>query len=140
MASSKKQLRKRCPICKKLRGFREPSGDTHGEDHPNRKPWEKIAGRWVCGWCAGTETGAIGCGTVPHQDECLAAPQTETDTEPYQISTNTVFFFWRKGEDVSDMAAELFRSDPGETWFEGRQKAATRLRCGVEDLTWKRKG
>lgn len=63
-------LRKRCPVCKKLRGFCEPSGDQGGSDHPSRKPWKKIENIWVCGWCAGTPTGAVGRGTVPHDREC----------------------------------------------------------------------
>lgn len=62
-------LRKRCPVCKKLRGFSEPPGDQGGEDHPSRKPWQKINNVWVCGWCAGTPTGAIGRGTVRHGRE-----------------------------------------------------------------------
>lgn len=66
MGSSERGLRRRCPICRKLRGFREPDGSQGGTDHPRRKPWAKVNGVWVCGWCAGTASGSEGPGTVPH--------------------------------------------------------------------------
>jgi len=71
MGSSKRGLRKRCPRCKKLRGFREPADSAGGADHPHRKPWLKIDGRWVCGWCSQTQVGQPGRGTVPCDDEVL---------------------------------------------------------------------
>lgn len=44
-------LKKRCPCCKKLRGFREPPGDQGGERH--RRPlWVKTPFGWACGYCA----------------------------------------------------------------------------------------
>lgn len=64
-------LRRRCPVCKKLRKFCEPPGDVGGEDHPRRKPW-KVLVLWgngfvptppaverhiyVCGWCVARRT------------------------------------------------------------------------------------
>lgn len=44
-------LRKRCPVCKKLRKFHEPPGDQGGTPHPHRKSWHKVGDRWVCGYC-----------------------------------------------------------------------------------------
>lgn len=49
-------LRKRCPICRKLRKFREPHGNQGGEVHPRRKSWRKLDGRWVCGLCVNRTT------------------------------------------------------------------------------------
>ncbi len=44
-------LRKRCPICRKLRRFAEPPGDQGGE-REDKKGWHKLAdGRWVCPQC-----------------------------------------------------------------------------------------
>jgi hypothetical protein len=55
-----KALRHRCPVCKKLRRFYEPSTGQGGEAGGSKKPgqragWTKDAdGRWVClkGKCA----------------------------------------------------------------------------------------
>jgi len=57
-------LRKRCPLCKKLRKFREPPGDQSGEDKPRRPKWTKVGGRWVCGFCS-KEKVAIDIETAP---------------------------------------------------------------------------
>lgn len=50
-----KGLRKRCPICRKLRKFYEPMDGAHQDrsSKPRRKPWVKdtVRNRWVCGWC-----------------------------------------------------------------------------------------
>jgi len=43
-------LRKRCPLCHKLRRFYEPPGDQGGE-RVSRGGWRKVDGQWVCG-CA----------------------------------------------------------------------------------------
>jgi phage FluMu protein Com len=71
-------LRKRCPQCKKVRRFYEPGEDRsargqqrldrrfaamdrpgfvddhRGDQRKSRAGWQKIDGRWVCGWCNGT--------------------------------------------------------------------------------------
>ena len=55
-------LRKRCPICKRVRKFREPPGDQGGEYHLRRPDWWKIPGGYlVCGWCVLTAAG------IPHK-------------------------------------------------------------------------
>lgn len=63
--SNSRDLRRRCPRCKKRRGFCEPHGRVGGEYHPHRKPWKLVDNVWVCGWCAGTEAGALGNATEP---------------------------------------------------------------------------
>lgn len=82
MASTARALRRRCPVCKKLRGFREPDGSQGGEPHPQRKPWAKVNGVWICGWCAGTPLGADGPGTVPHGFGSAKAARWEEVTLP----------------------------------------------------------
>jgi hypothetical protein len=55
-------LRKRCPICKRVRKFAEPPGDQGGEPHPRRPNWWKVPGGYlVCGWCVLTAAG------IPHK-------------------------------------------------------------------------
>lgn len=44
-------LRKRCPLCGKLRKHREPPGDQGGEVHPRRPPWVWTPWGSACGWC-----------------------------------------------------------------------------------------
>lgn len=43
-------LRKRCPVCRKVRRFYEPPGDQGG-DRPSRAGWRVIDGRWTCKTC-----------------------------------------------------------------------------------------
>lgn len=50
-------LRRRCPVCKKLRKFHEPNGRVGGEPHPRRRPWKLVDNVWICGWCTGTAPG-----------------------------------------------------------------------------------
>jgi hypothetical protein len=63
-------LRRRCPVCKKLRRFYEPPGGvraaTRGmskdglhmigaKQRACRKGWKKVGGRWVCARCVPKE-------------------------------------------------------------------------------------
>lgn len=43
-------LRKRCPLCKKLRRFCDTPSDLGGT-RDNRKGWHKIENRWCCPFC-----------------------------------------------------------------------------------------
>ncbi len=82
MGSTKRALRKRCPICRKLRGFREPNGRAGGTDHPNRKPWARVNGVLICGWCAGTPFHQEGPGTEPHGWPPAKAAEWEVTSSP----------------------------------------------------------
>ena len=66
-------LRKRCPRCRKLRKFCEPDGSQGGELKPRRPKWDKIDGRWVCGFClpnsgSPDDLRALGWSVAVHND------------------------------------------------------------------------
>lgn len=50
-------LRRRCPLCRKLRKFHEPHGNQGGESHERRMPWVRTPFGWACGFCVTARTG-----------------------------------------------------------------------------------
>jgi hypothetical protein len=65
-------LRRRCPVCRKLRKFREGDSSQSGEGHPRRMPWVITPFGWCCGWCVERRTGlTIGLGECANRERVV---------------------------------------------------------------------
>lgn len=85
-------LRKRCPVCRKLRKFREPDSSTIGEDHPRRIPWVLTPFGWCCSLCVIREAGIdIPLGVYANREDEIVllagadglCPRPTVDTSDY---------------------------------------------------------